>query len=91
MICQKETSLKGEFLVAEVEQVLEGGSKEIDNHRIVIALGSKPANEGNPYATRKGLVDLGFVLKLGMLRLHGLEFDGDFLAGDDVDPEVDIP
>ena len=69
MIGQEEHSLQGEFAVAEVEQVLEGGSKEIDNHRIVIALGSKPANEGNPYATREGLVDLGFILELGVLRL----------------------
>ena len=69
LISQKEHSLETELAVAEVEQILEGWSEEIDHHRIVIALGAEPANERDTDATSEGFVHLGFILKLRMLGL----------------------
>ena len=91
LICQKQDSLEAEFAIAEVEEVLKRGAEEIDDHCIIIAFGSEPANERNTDTTCKSLVDLGLVLELGVLGLDGFELDGHFLAGDDVDSEVDVP
>ena len=70
LISQKEYSLESKLAVAEVEQVLERWTKEIDHHRIVIALGSEPANEGDTDTASESLVDLGLILELRMLGLH---------------------
>lgn len=90
MIGQKEHGLQTKLAVAEVEEILERGTKEIDDHRIVVALGAEPTDKGNADTTSKSLVDLGLVLELRVLSLDGLEFDGDFLARDDVDSKVDV-
>ena len=90
LIGQEENGLEAELAVAEVEKVLEGRSQEIEDHRVVIALGPEPSDEGNADAASEGLVNLGFVLKLRVFGLDALELDGDFLAGDDVDTEVDV-
>ncbi len=55
--------------MAEVEQVLERGAEEIDDHCVVVAFGPEPTNEGDANAASEGLVDLGLVLKLGVLGL----------------------
>ena len=69
LISQKEDSLQAELAVAEVEQILERGPQEVNDHGIVIAFGAEPTDKGDTNATSKGLVDLGLVLKLGMLGL----------------------
>ena len=58
LICKQQNRLETEFPVAEVEEVLEGWSEEIDDHGVVVALRSEPANEGNADAAGEGLVDL---------------------------------
>ena len=90
LIGQEEDGLEAELPVAEVEEILEGGTKEIKDHRVVVALGAEPPNEGDANATSEGLVDLGLVFELRMLGLDRLELDGDFLAGDDVDSKVNV-
>ena len=90
LIRQKENGLERKLAVAEVEQIFERRPEQIDDHRIIIALCSEPANERYTDSSSEGLVDLGFVLELGVLRLDRLEFDRDLLARDDVDAEVDI-
>ena len=70
--------------------ILTSRPEEIQDHRVVITLGAKPAGKGNAGAASEGLVRLALILELGMFSLDGLEFDGDFLARDDVDAEVDI-
>ncbi len=90
MICQEEDSLETELAVAEVEQILERRAEEVDHHGIVVALCPEPTDKGDTNTTSESLVDFGLVLELGVLGLDGLELDGDFLTGDDVDPEVDV-
>ena len=75
---------------AEIEEVFEGGTKKVKNHGIVITFCSKPPNERQVNTTCKCLIDLRFIFKLGMLGLHRFKFDGDFLARDNVDPELDV-
>ena len=45
LVGQKQDSLEGELPVAEVEQVLQRGAEQVENHGVVVALRSKPANE----------------------------------------------
>ena len=90
MVGKEEHSLEGKLAVAEVEKVFKRRAEEIENHGIVIAFGTEPPNERNTNTTSEGLVDFGLILELGVLSLDGLELDGDFLARNDVDTEVDI-
>jgi hypothetical protein len=90
LIGEQQHRLEGELAVAEVEQVLQAGAKQVENHGIVVALGAEPANEGNADAASERLVDAGLILKLGVLGLDALELDGDLLAGDDVGAEVNV-
>lgn len=45
LIRKKQNRLQGELPVAEVEEVLQARSKKVKNHRIVVTLGTEPANE----------------------------------------------
>ena len=90
LICKQQNRLETEFPVAEVEEVLEGWSEEIDDHGVVVAFGAEPANERYTDATGESLVDFGFILELGVLGLDRFELDGDFFTGDDVDSQVNI-
>ena len=44
LVCQHEHSLQTELSVAEVEEVLQAGAKEIDDHHVVVALDAEPAD-----------------------------------------------
>lgn len=90
LVGQEQDSLESEFAIAEVEEVLEGRSEEIDDHRIVVTFGTEPTDERNTNAACEGLVDLGFVFQLGMLGLNGLQLDGYFFTGNNVDTEVNV-
>lgn len=90
LVGQKQDSLQGEFAVAEVEEILQARTEEIEYHGIVIALGSKPADKGNANTASKGLVDTSLIFKLGVLGLDALELDGDLFAGDDVGTQVNV-
>jgi hypothetical protein len=84
LIRQQKDGLQGELPVAEVEEILQTGSEQIENHRVVVTLGSEPTNERDADTSGEGFVDSGFILELGVLGLDGLELDGDLLSGDDV-------
>ena len=90
LVGKEEYSLKAKLAVAEVEKILERRAEKVEDHGIVIAFGAKPPDEGNTNATSESLVDLGLIFELGVLSLDRFELDGDFLAGNDVDAEVDI-
>lgn len=90
LICEKKYSLQAEFAVTKVEKILEGGSKEVDDHGVVVAFRAEPTDKRYADSTSEGLVDLRLILKLGMFRLHGLELDGNLLPGNDVDSKVDV-
>lgn len=84
LVGQEEDGLEGEFAVAEVEEVLEGGAEEVEDHGVVVTLGTEPSDERNADAASEGFVDAGLILQLRVLGLDGLKLDGDLLAGDDV-------
>lgn len=90
LIGQKENSLQGELPVAEVEQIFQAGTKKVEHHGIVIALGSKPADERDTNTAGKGLVNASLIFKLGMLGLDALELDGDLFSRDNVGAKVDV-
>lgn len=84
LVGEQEDGLEGEFAVAEVEEILEGGAEEVENHGVVVTLGAEPPDEGNADAASERLVDAGLILELRVLGLDGLKLDGNLLAGDDV-------
>jgi hypothetical protein len=84
LVSEQEDRLERELAVAEVEQVLQARAEKVQNHGIVVALGTKPADEGDADAAGEGLVDAGLILKLGVLSLDALQLDGNLLARDDV-------
>jgi hypothetical protein len=90
LIGQEKDGLQGEFSVTEVEEILQTGTEEVENHGIVVTLGTEPANKWNTDTTSQRLVDTGLILQLGMLGLDGLELDSNLLSGDDVGTEIDI-
>lgn len=90
LIGEEKYCLEGELSVAEVEEILQTGTEKVENHGIVVALGTEPTNKGNAYTTGQGLVDSGLIFKLGVLGLDRLKLDGNLLAGDDVGAQVDI-
>lgn len=90
LVSKKEDSLQRKLSVAEVEKILQTGAKEIQDHGIVVTLGSEPTNEGNTNSTGEGLVDAGFIFKLRVLGLDRLKLDSNLLTGDDVSAEINI-
>ena len=90
LIGEEQNGLQGELAIAEVEQILQTGSEEIEHHGIVVTLSSKPTNEWDADTSSEGFVDTGLIFELWVLGLDALELDGDFLAGNDVGSEVDI-
>lgn len=90
LVGEQEDGLERELSVAEVEEVLQTGAKEVEDHGVVVTLGTEPADEGDANTASEGLVDSGLILELGVLGLDALELDGDLLSGDNVGAEVNI-
>lgn len=90
LVGKEKDGLQRELAVAEVEKILQTGSKEIKNHGIIVALGSEPADKWNSHTSGEGFVDTGLILELRVLGLDALELDSDFLARDDVGSKVNI-
>lgn len=90
LIGQEKNGLQGKLSVTEVEEILQTGAEKVENHGIVVALGTKPANKRDSNATSKRLVYTGLILQLRVLGLDGLELDGNLLTGDDIGAQVDI-
>jgi hypothetical protein len=84
LIGKEKDRLERELAVAKVEEILQAGSKEIDNHGIVVTFGTEPANERDSNTTGKRLVDTGFIFELRVLSLDTFKLDGNFLARDNV-------
>lgn len=51
LISQQKHGFQAEFTIAEVEQVLQTGSKKVQNHGIVVAFCSKPSDKWDADAT----------------------------------------
>jgi hypothetical protein len=90
LVGEEESRLEAELAVAEVEEVLEGRTEQVEHHGVVVALDSEPPHERHTNSSGEGLIDLGLVLELRVLRLDRLELDGDLLTRDDVDTEVNV-
>jgi hypothetical protein len=90
LICEEQDGLQGELAVAEVEKILQTGTKKIKDHCIVVTLGPEPADKRNSDASSERLVDTSLILKLRVFGLDALELDSDLLARDDVGSKVNI-
>jgi hypothetical protein len=90
LIGQQQHRLQWKLPVAEVEEILQAGSKEIKNHGIVITFGSKPADKRDSNTTSEGLVDTCLVFELRVLGLDTLKLNGNLLTGDDVGSKIDV-
>jgi hypothetical protein len=84
LIGEQEDGLQRELAVAEVEEIFQRGTKQIEDHGVVVALGTEPAHERDTNTAGKGLVDASLILELGVLGLDALELDSNLLTRDDV-------
>lgn len=82
LVGEEQDSLQRELAVAEVEEIFQTRAEKIQDHGIVVALGSEPADEGDTNTTGERLVHTGFILQLRVLSLDALELDGNLLARD---------
>lgn len=69
LVSKQEDRLERKFAVAKVEEIFERRTEKVDDHCIVVTLGTEPPDERDADATGKGLVDLGFVLELWVFGL----------------------
>ena len=53
LICQQEDSLETKLAVAKVEEILQTGPEEIEDHGVVVTFSAEPANEWDADATSK--------------------------------------
>ncbi len=84
LVRKEENRLQREFSVAEVEQVLQTGTEQIENHSIIVAFRSRPTHEGDADTAGERLVHTSFILELWVLCFDTLELDSNLLARDDV-------
>jgi hypothetical protein len=84
LVCQEEDGLQREFAVAEVEEVLQAGAEEIEDHGIIVTFGAEPANKGDTHAAGERLVDTSLIFELRMLCLDAFKLDGNLFSRDDV-------
>jgi hypothetical protein len=90
LIGEEKDSLQGELAIAEVEEVLQTRSEEIDDHSLVLTLSSEPADKWDTNTTDEGLVDTSLVFELRVLGLDALELDSNLFTWDYVGSEVDV-
>lgn len=90
LVGKEQHSLERELAVAEIEEVLEGWTKEVDDHGVVVAFLAVPSDKGDTDAACERLVDFCLVLELRVLSLDRLELDGYLFARDDINAEVDV-
>jgi hypothetical protein len=84
LIGEQQHGLEGELAVAEVEEVFEGGTEQVEHHGVVVTFCAEPSYEGDADAAGKGFVDASFVFELWVLGLDRLKLDGNLLARDDI-------
>lgn len=84
LVGKEQHRLERELAVAKVEEILQTGAEEIQNHGIVVALGAEPTHKRNADAASERLVDAGLIFQLGVLSLDALELDGNLFARDDI-------
>ena len=84
LIGKEQHGLERELAVAEVEEVFEGGTEQVEDHGVVVTFCAEPSYKRDAHPAGEGLVDASLVLQLRVLGLDALEFDGDLFAGDDV-------
>ena len=91
LICEEEDGLERKVPVADLEEIFQGGSEEIDDHDVIVALLAGVHDPGHAWPAHERLVDLGFLAERGCERAGngGLELDSDFFAGDGVHAEED--
>jgi hypothetical protein len=84
LIGKKKNCLQGELAVAKVEEIFQTRAKQVEDHSVVVALSTEPADEGDSNAASQRLVDASLIFELGVLGLDALKLDGNLFAGDDV-------
>ena len=84
MVCKEQDSLETKFAVAEVEEILQGGTEQVQDHGVVVAFSTEPAHERDADTASERLVDASLILELRVLGLDALKLDCDLFAGDDV-------
>lgn len=90
LVGEEKDRLQSKLAVAEVEEILQARAQEVQDHGIVVTLGTEPADKGDTDTASQRLVDAGLIFELGVLGLHALQLDGNLLSRYDVGAQVDV-
>lgn len=77
--------------IADLEEIFQRGTEEIDDHDVVVALLARVHNPGHAWTAHEGLVDFGLLAegRREGPRYRWLELDCDFFARYGVNAEED--
>jgi hypothetical protein len=90
LICEEQNGFQTELAVAEIEKVLEGGTKKVEYHHVIATVGPAPFDGGYTVTTGHCLVHLDFMFELGWLGIDRFKLDGNFLPSRGVQSHVDV-
>ena len=90
LISEQEHGLEAELPRAKVEEVLETRPEQLHDHDVVVAFSAAPLERGYAHAALHEPIYFGLDVKLRMLGLGALEFDGHLFVGGDVVAHVNI-
>ena len=80
LVGKHQDCFEGEPTIAEIKQVLQAGSQEIEHHGFVFAFEYVIVNAWNPDTAGEGSVDIDFGFEKRGLNGIVFKFDGDFFA-----------
>jgi len=89
-VSQKQNDLQTKLPVAAIKEILQRGTKEVENKSVVFSLSSKPVDMWYPSTTGKSLVDFVFTFKVRVRRVNRLQLDSYVLSIQDIDSIVNF-
>lgn len=90
LVGQEQDSFEGELAIAIIEQILQGGTQEVNDHSIIITFCAIPSNKGDADTSSESFIHFSLVFELRVFRLCVFQLNSHLFAGDDVCTQIDI-
>lgn len=84
LVDEHQDCLERKFATAEIEQVFQTRTQEVEYHGVIFALGHIGVHSWNTGTTRKRSVDISFTFEEGRIDGDVFKFDGNLLTGVDM-------
>jgi hypothetical protein len=80
LISKHKHCFERELAFAVVEEVLETGTQEIDDHHVVVSFNSEPVDVWNSNSSLQDAIELSLIQQLWMLGSYWFQFNSDFFV-----------